>query len=69
MSDANTGAVISLPQALQSIGENFSPDLFTRTGHFSIRLALLSGRGGHQPSLTLVSSSGNPSGASEWGRR
>lgn len=58
----NPGSVISLPQgggAIQSIGETFSPDLFTGTGNFTVPIALPPGRNGFQPQLNLQYSTGN----------
>ncbi|HKR13470.1 MAG TPA: SpvB/TcaC N-terminal domain-containing protein, partial [Pyrinomonadaceae bacterium] len=57
----NSG-IISLPQgggAIQSIGETFSPDLFTGTGNFTVPIALPPGRNGFQPQLNLQYSTGN----------
>src|SRR5205085_2558659 len=57
--------VISLPKgggALHGIGEKFSPDLFTGTGNFTVRIALPPGRNGFQPQLNLVYSTGNGNG-------
>src|SRR5215470_11493826 len=58
-------SILSLPQgggALQGIGEKFSPDLFTGTGNFALPIALLPGRNGFQPQLSLVYSTGNGGG-------
>ena len=58
----NPGSVISLPQgggAIQSIGETFSPDLFTGTGNFTVPIALPPGRNKFQPQLSLQYSTGN----------
>jgi RHS repeat-associated protein len=57
--------VISLPNgggALHGIGETFSPDLHTGTGNFTVPIALPPGRGGFQPQLNLVYSTGNGNG-------
>ncbi len=57
--------VISLPKgggALSGIGETFSPDLHTGTGNFTVPLALPSGRGGFQPQISLVYSTGHGNG-------
>src|SRR5215211_4402179 len=57
--------IISLPSgggALQGIGETFSPDLYTGTGNFTVPIALPPGRGGFQPELSLVYSTGNGNG-------
>jgi RHS repeat-associated protein len=57
--------VISLPKgggALQGIGEKFSPDLHTGTGNFAVPISLPPGRGGFQPELSLVYSTGNGNG-------
>jgi hypothetical protein len=57
--------VISLPQgggAMQGIGESFSPDLFSGTGNFTVPLAVPAGRGGFQPELSLVYSTGSGNG-------
>src|SRR3712207_1260609 len=57
--------VISLPKgggALQGIGENFSPDLHTGTGNFTVPITLPPGRNGFQPQLNLVYSTGNGNG-------
>src|SRR4030095_11172268 len=58
--------VVSLPKgggALHGIGENFSPDLHTGTGNFTVPIALPPGRNGFQPELNLVYSTGNGNGA------
>src|SRR5215211_1573110 len=57
--------IISLPSgggALQGIGETFSPDLHTGTANFTVPIALPPGRGGFQPELSLVYSTGNGNG-------
>ncbi len=54
--------IISLPQgggAQQGIGKKFSPDLHTGTGSFTVPIALLAGRNGFQPQLSLSYSTGN----------
>ena len=61
----SSNQVISLPKgggALHGIGETFSPDLHTGTGNFSVPIALLPGRSGFQPQLSLVYSTGNGNG-------
>src|SRR5215470_6647517 len=58
-------SILSLPQgggALQGIGEKFSPDLHTGTGNFTVPIALLPGRNGFQPQLSLVYSTGHGNG-------
>src|SRR6266699_2137510 len=60
-----TNQVISLPKgggALRGIGETFAPDLHTGTGNFTIPIALLPGRNGFQPQLSLVYSTGHGNG-------
>jgi hypothetical protein len=62
---SNKAGAISLPKgggALQGIGEKFSPDLHTGTGNFTVPIALPPGRGGFQPQLNLVYSTGNGNG-------
>src|SRR5262245_12624642 len=63
---SNTGGeTISLPQgggALQGLGEKFAPDLHTGTGNFTVPISLPPGRGGFQPRLNLVYSTGNGNG-------
>ncbi|MBN1596039.1 VCBS repeat-containing protein [candidate division FCPU426 bacterium] len=57
--------IISLPQgggALKGLGENFSPDLFTGTGNFTVPIALPPGRNGFQPQLNLAYSTGQGNG-------
>lgn len=57
--------VISLPKgggALSGIGETFSPDLHSGTGNFTVPIALPPGRGGFQPQLNLVYSTGSAGG-------
>jgi RHS repeat-associated protein len=67
MSESSGGSqVISLPRgggALSGIGEKFSPDLHTGTGNFTVPIALPPGRGGFEPELNLVYSSGSGTGA------
>src|ERR1700704_243025 len=60
-----SGQVISAPKgggALHGIGENFSPDLFTGTGNFSVPISLPAGRNGFQPQLSLSYSTGHGNG-------
>jgi RHS repeat-associated protein len=47
---------------MQGLGEKFAPDLFTGTGNLSIPLGIPPGRGGLQPQLNLVYSSGHGNG-------
>jgi RHS repeat-associated protein len=57
--------VISRPKgggAIKGLGETFSPDLHTGTGNLSMPIAVPSGRGGFQPDVTLVYSSGQGNG-------
>ena len=57
--------VISLPSgggALSGVGETFAADLHTRTGNFTVPIALPPGRNGFQPELQLVYSTGNGNG-------
>ncbi|MFA5922038.1 MAG: penicillin-insensitive murein endopeptidase [Methylococcaceae bacterium] len=64
-SSGSSPQVISLPKgggALSGIGETFSPDLHTGTGNFTVPLALPSGRGGFQPQISLVYSTGHGNG-------
>ncbi|SRR6266498_906036 len=48
--------------ALHGIGETFAPDLHTGTGNFTVPIALLAGRNGFQPQLSLIYSTGNGNG-------
>src|SRR5262245_2720347 len=62
---ATPSQVISLPKgggALHGIGEKFAPDLHTGTGNFTIPVARAPGRGGFQPQLNLVYSTGQGNG-------
>ena len=57
--------VISLPTgggAIKGLGDTFSPDLHTGTGNLSVPIVIPPGRGGVQPDLTLVYSTGNGNG-------
>jgi hypothetical protein len=57
---------VTLPNgggAIQSIGESFSPDLFTGTGNFSVPLVLPPGRNGFHAELSLAYSTGVGNGA------
>src|SRR5438046_249526 len=68
MSGKSGGAnqALSLPQgggALHGIGEKFSPDLQTGTGHLTNPIAVPPGRNGLQPQLNLVYSTGNGNGS------
>lgn len=57
--------VIATPKggaALQGIGEKFSTDLYTGTGNFTIRIALLPGLNGLNPQVSLVYRTGNGNG-------
>jgi RHS repeat-associated protein len=61
----SSASAISLPKgggALHGLGEKFAPDLHTGTGNFSIPIALPPGRGGFEPQLSLVYSTGNGNG-------
>jgi hypothetical protein len=65
MGSSKSAGTISVPQgggAVQGIGEKFTPDLFTGTGNFSVPIAVPSGRGGFQPQLALVYSTGTGNG-------
>ena len=67
MSDRSDSASqpISIPkggEAIQGVGEKFTPDLHTGTGNFTIPIALPSGRNGFQPQLSLIYSTGNGNG-------
>jgi RHS repeat-associated protein len=58
-------SVISLPQgggAIAGIDDSFVPDLHTGAGNLSVPLALLPGRNGFQPLLTLTYSTGEGNG-------
>jgi RHS repeat-associated protein len=60
------GRLISLPKgggALRGIGEKFAPDLHTGTANMTVPLAVLPGRNGFEPTLSLSYSSGNGNGA------
>jgi RHS repeat-associated protein len=64
--------IISLPKgggALKGIGETFSPDLFTGTGHINVPISLPPGRNGTQPQLNLSYSTagGNSPFGLGWG--
>ncbi|HEU4713467.1 MAG TPA: SpvB/TcaC N-terminal domain-containing protein [Pyrinomonadaceae bacterium] len=63
---SNTASqTISTPQgggALHGIGETFSPDLYTGTGHFTVPITIPQGRNEFQPELNLVYSTGNGNG-------
>jgi RHS repeat-associated protein len=57
--------IISLPKgggALKGIGETFSSDLYTGTGHISVPITLPAGRNGTQPELNLAYSTGGGNG-------
>ncbi|HEX3028224.1 MAG TPA: SpvB/TcaC N-terminal domain-containing protein [Clostridia bacterium] len=57
--------LVSLPAgggALQGIGEKFSPDLYTGTGHFIIPISVPQGRNDLSPQLQLEYSSGGGNG-------
>src|SRR5829696_5196778 len=57
--------IISLPKgggAQRGIGETFAPDLQTRTGNFTVPIALPPGRNGFQPEINLAYSSGYGNG-------
>jgi hypothetical protein len=65
MGNQSAEGVISLPKgggALQGIGEKFSPDLHTGTGNFTVPISIPPGRGGFQPEVSLVYSTGNGNG-------
>jgi RHS repeat-associated protein len=65
MGSSKSAGAISVPQgggAIQGIGEKFAPDLFTGTGNFTVPIALPRGRGGFQPQLALVYSTGTGNG-------
>jgi RHS repeat-associated protein len=54
-------SAIALPQgggAVRGIGNNFTPDLQTGTGNYTVPIELPAGRNGFQPELSLVYSSG-----------
>ena len=58
-------SVLSLPKgggALKGMGETFAPDLHTGTGNFTVPIALLPGRNGFQPQLSLTYSTGHGNG-------
>jgi RHS repeat-associated protein len=62
---SKSAGTISVPQgggAVQGIGEKFAPDRFTGTGNFTVPIAVPSGRGGFQPQLALVYSTGTGNG-------
>src|SRR5215471_18998517 len=64
--------IITLPKgggAQHGLGEKFSPDLHTGTGNFTVPIALLPGRNGFQPQLSLVYSTGHGNGLFGMGRR
>jgi len=61
----SSSQIISLPKsgdARKGLGEKFSPDLHTRTGNFSVPLALSPVRNGFQPQLNLAYSTSNGNG-------
>ena len=58
-------SILSLPKgggALKGMGETFAPDLHTGTGNFTVPIALLPGRNGFQPQLSLTYSTGHGNG-------
>src|SRR3989442_13328644 len=58
---STSSQLISLPTgggALHGIGETFSPDLHTRTGNFTVPIALPPARNGFQPGLNLLYTTG-----------
>jgi len=62
--------VISTPSgggSMSGMGENFSPDLFTGTGNFSIPIAVLPGRNNLSPSISGAYSTGNGNTEFGWG--
>src|SRR5262245_40078051 len=64
-SGTTSSPVISLPKgggALHGIGEQFSPDLHTGTGYFTVPIALPPGRNSLEPQLELAYSTGNGNG-------
>jgi RHS repeat-associated protein len=61
----NPQSLLSLPTgggALKGMGETFAPDLHTGTGNFTVPLALLPGRNGFEPRLSLAYSTGHGNG-------
>src|SRR5262245_22011524 len=61
----DTQSILSLPKgggALKGMGETFAPDLHTGTGNFTVPIALLPGRNGFQPQLSLGYSTGHGNG-------
>lgn len=64
--------VLSLPKgggAVHSIGDSFSPDLYTGTGSYQIPLWFPKGPEGFQPSMSLIYTSGSGNGAFGMGWR
>jgi hypothetical protein len=64
--------VLSLPKgggAVRSIGDTFSPDLYSGTGSYQISLWFPKGPGGFQPSVSLIYTSGSGNGAFGMGWR
>jgi RHS repeat-associated protein len=62
---ASPTSIISLPKgggAQHGIGEEFSPDLHTGTGNFTVPITVPPGRNGFQPQLNLGYSTGNGNG-------
>jgi Salmonella virulence plasmid 65kDa B protein len=54
--------IISVPHgggALHGLAETFSPDLFRRTGNFTLPISLPAGRNGFTPQIRLAYSTGN----------
>lgn len=61
--DSLTGQLFTLPDgggSVRSIGESFTPSLFSGTGTYIVKLDLPNGIAGFKPELNLVYSTGNP---------
>ena len=62
--------VLSLPKgggAVRSIGDTFSPDLYSGSGSYQVPLWFPKGPGGFQPGMSLIYTSGSGTGRSAWG--
>src|SRR5215217_2929172 len=58
--------VLALPKgggAVRSIGDTFSPDLYSGTGSYQVPLWFPKGPGGFQPGVSLIYTSGSGNGA------
>src|SRR5689334_19726836 len=61
----NASSALSLPTgggSLRGLGEKFAADVFTGSGSMSVPIEVPPGRGGLQPSVSLVYSTGSGNG-------